>query len=158
MENKIVVKCTVNHPVSIMVRSVPFSCEWLGKGAEHKIDIGILEQIMYDPGVRYMFETGMLYIEELDTKQELGLEPEDVDEPVNIIVLDDKQKRDCLIKVSFDDFKKIVDSLSLEQINELAQYAIDNKLLDFDRDEYIKEKCGRDIVNAIRLARANAEA
>lgn len=158
MENKITVKCTVNHTVSINVRSIPFSCEWLGKGAEKKISQEILEQILYDPGVHYMFESGMLYIDELETKQELGLEPEDASKPVNIIVLDDKQKRECLIKKPLEEFKKIVDKLSLEQINELAQYAIDNKLVDLERDDYIKAKCGRDIYASIQLAKKNAEA
>lgn len=154
---KIAVKCTVNHSVSIKVRSIPFACEWLGKDSVQKIDKEMLEQIMYDPGVRYMFETGMLYIEEMATKQELGLEPEDSTKPVNIIILDDKQKRNVLLKYSFAEFKKMIDKLSIEQVSELAQYAIDNKLLDPDRDDYIKEKCGRDIINAVRLARANAE-
>lgn len=158
MENQVVVKCMVNHAVSISVRSIPFHCEWIGKGAERKISAEVLEQAMYDPGVRYMFETGMLYIEEMAAKQELGLEPEDAEVPVNIIVLSDKQKRDCLINVSYDDFVKIVDKLSLEQINELADYAIDNKLIDLERDEYIKDKCGRDIINTIRLVRQNKEA
>lgn len=158
MENKVNVKCMVNHAVGINVRSIPFRCEWIGKGAERKIDRDILEQIMYDPGVRYMFESGMLYIEEMETKQELGLEPEEAEEPVNIIILTDKQKRNCLINMPYNDFTSVVDKLSIEQLNELVDYAVENKLIDFERDEYIKNKCGRDIINTIRLMRENKEA
>lgn len=157
MEGKVSVICTVNHTVSINVPSLMFKCEWLGKGATRPIDKEMLEQIMYDPGVQYMFDTGMLYIEEMETKKELGLEPAEAKEPVNIIVLNDKQKRNVLINYSFTEFKKMVDKLSLEQTNELAQYAIDNKILDWDRDEYIKNKCGRDIMTSVRLAKANEE-
>lgn len=155
-DNKVAVKCTVNHTVSINVRSVPFAREWLGKGAVQKIEMDVLEQIMYDPGVRYMFETGMLYIEEMEPKQALGLEPEQARTPVNIIVLDDKQKRDCLIKLPFNKFTELVDKLSIEQVRDLAQYAIDNNMMDLERDDYIKEKCGRDIIATIRLNKSEA--
>lgn len=157
-ENKISVISTVNHLVSINVPSLLFKCDWLGKGVSRKIDKDILEQIMYDAGVRYMFDTGMLYIEEMEVKKELGLEPEEAEAPTNIIILNDKQKRNVLLSYSLQDFKQMVDKLSVEQVNELAEYAIANKLIDMDRDDYIKAKCGRDVVNAIRLARANAEA
>lgn len=150
-DNKVIVKCTVNHMVSVNVPSVPFKREWIGKDATQKIDKEILEQIMYDPGVKYMFDNGLLYIEDMSVKQELGLEPEDAEEPVNIIILTDKQKRNILINVSFDEFKDWVDKLSVDQTIELAQYAIDNKILDIERDEYIKDKCGRDIITAVRL-------
>lgn len=152
------VKCMVNHTVGIYVREMQFRREWIGKNSVQKIDKEVLEQIMFDPGVRYMFDHGLLYIEEMDVKKELGLEPEDAKEPVNIIVLNDKQKREVLIKLSFADFKAKVDQLSRDQVNELAQYAIDNKLIDFERDEYIKQKCGRDIISSIRLMAQDQEA
>lgn len=149
--NKVEVKCMVNHGVSIRVPALGFYREWLGKDATQKIDKDTLEQLMYDPGVKYMFDNAILYIEDLPTKQEIGLEPEDVTQPTNIIVLNDKQRRECLIKMPFKTFKETVDKLSVDQVVELAQYAIDNKLIDYDRDEYIKSKCGRDIINTIRL-------
>ena len=40
-----------------------------------------------------MIDSGMLYIEDMAVKKELGLEPEDAKEPVNIIVLSDKEMR-----------------------------------------------------------------
>lgn len=152
------VKCTVNHQVGINVREIPFRRDWIGKDSVQKIEKEILEQVMFDPGVKYMFDNGILYIEDMDVKKELGLEPQDAVTPVNIIVLNDKQKRECLIKLSFENFKAKVDQLSRDQVNELAQYAIDNKLIDFERDEYIKQKCGRDIISSIRLMAQDQEA
>lgn len=149
--NKVSVVCTVGHMVSINVPAVPFKREWIGKGAVQKIDMDVLEQVLYDPGAKYIFDNGILYIEDMETKQELGLEPMDVEEPVNIIVLSDKEKRDLLINKPFDEFKATMDKLSVEQAAEVAQYAIDNKLLDLERDEYIKSKCGRDVITAVRL-------
>lgn len=156
-QEKISVICTVNHRVSVFVRAMAFSREWVGKGAVQKIDKETLEQLMYDPGTRYMFDKGILYIEDMEPKKELGLEPETATEPVNIIVLNDKQKRDCLIKLSYKQFCETVDKLSHDQQIELARYAIANKLIDFDRDEYIKSKCGIDIITAIRLESQSKE-
>lgn len=156
--DKINVKCMVNHHVSVKVPSVNFAREWMGKDNVQKIDKDILEQIMFDPGVRNMFNAGVLYIEEMEVKKEIGLEPEDATKPVNIIVLTDKQRREYLISKSFSEFTKMVDKLSIAQLNELADYAIKNKLIDFDRDEYIKSKCGRDIITAIKLNKQNEEA
>lgn len=155
--NKVEVRCMVNHEVGIRVPSLHFMRDWLGKDAVQKIDKEVLEQIMYDPGVKYMFDHGILYIEDMNTKKEIGLEPENATKPVNIIVLNDKQKRECLIKMPYKAFTETVDKLSTDQVNELAQYAIDNKLIDFERDEYIKSKCGRDIINTIRLNNSQKE-
>ena len=156
--DKVNVKCMVNHHVSIKGPSVNFAREWVGKDSVQKIDKETLEQIMFDVGVRNMFNDGVLYIEEMDVKKEIGLEPEDASAPVNIIVLNDKQKREYLINKPYEEFTAMVDKLSLTQLNELADYAIDKKLIDFDRDEYIKSKCGRDIINTIRLNKLNQEA
>lgn len=154
MDNKVSVICTVNHTVSVNVKEIPFARVWLGKGSTQKIEKNILEQLMYDPGTRYMFDNGILYIEEMETKKELGIEPEDAEKPVNVIVLTDKEKRDCLIKLPYNKFTEMIDKLSIEQVSELAQYAIDNKMMDLERDRYIKDKCGRDIIKSIQLADA----
>ena len=51
------------------------------------IDKDALSEAMYEPGVASMFRKGILYIEDMDTKKELGLEPDGATEPENIIVL-----------------------------------------------------------------------
>lgn len=158
MENtKVKVKNMVNSPVTVMSRALNFQREWPNKGAELLIDSNVLEQLMFEPGVKYMFDSGILYIEELQVKQELGLEPEGVDEPVNIIVLTDKERRQYMVNLPLDVFKEKVDALAYEQVEELVDYAIENKLLDFEKCDYLKEKCGRDIINAVRLSKLNKE-
>ena len=37
-----------------------------------------------------MLKAGVLFIDDLEFKKELGLEPEDAVEPVNVILLEDK--------------------------------------------------------------------
>lgn len=156
-KNKVVVKNMTNSPVTIISQMMSFNRELAPKGAEIGIDRETFEQLMYEPGIRYMIESGILYIEDMETKKELGIEPEDAEEPVNIIVLTDKQRRQYMVNLSMKAFKEKVDQLSYEQVEELADYAITNKLMDFDKCEYIREKCGRDIITAIRLSNQNKE-
>ncbi len=151
MTNKVLVKNMTSSPVMVMSRALNFQREWTSKGMEIPIDKEVFEQLMYEPGVRYMIESGILYIEDLEVKKELGIEPEEATEPVNVIVLTDKQRRQYMVNLPLDTFKEKVDELSYEQIEELADYAIENKLMDYDKCEYLKEKCGRDIITAIRL-------
>ena len=154
---KVIVKNMTNSPVYIMSETTSFRREVAPKGGQAPIDRELFEQLMYEPGIKYMIDSGILYIEDLEQKKELGIEPEDATEPVNIIVLTDKQRRQYMVNYSLDKFKDKVDQLSYEQIEELADYAIANRLMDFDKCEYIREKCGRDIITAIRLSNQNKE-
>lgn len=148
---KVLVKNMTNSPVTVISRALNFRREWPNKGMTIPIEKEVLEQLLYEPGIRYMIDSGILYIEDMEAKKELGIEPEDATEPVNIIVLSDKQRRQYMVNFSLEMFKEKVDELSYEQVEELADYAIENKLMDYDKCEYLKEKCGRDVIAAIRL-------
>ena len=116
MEKEMVtVVSTVNGLVGIYLPDLRFKKEWARKGQKQKIDKDLLQDIMYDPGSEYMFRTGMLYIEDMDIKKEIGLEPEDATEPVNIIVLDEKQLNRYLTVMPLHEFKENVKKLSIEQ-------------------------------------------
>ncbi len=156
--SKINIVSTIRGSILVEVREIPFRHEWIAQGATYAVDSEILEQLMYDRGFKYMIDTGMLYIEDMKEKQELGLEPEDAAEPVNIIVLNDKERRRYMVNLSLKEFKEKVKKLSYEQIVQLADYAVANRLADFDKAEFLKELCGRDIIQAIRLSAQNKEA
>lgn len=141
--------------LSIALPYIPFKAQWRTSGAVVEIEQSTLEQIMFEPGVKYMFDEGMLYIEDMEAKKELGIEPEDAKEPVNVIILNDKQRRQYWVNLSLNDFKKKVDALPREQIELLADYAIDNKLVDVDKCDFMQQKCGRDIMEAIKLNKAD---
>lgn len=143
--------------LSISLPYVPFKAQWRNSGAVVEIEESTLEQIMFEPGVEYMFKEGMLYIEDMEAKKELGLEPVDAEEPVNIIVLTDKQRRQYWVNFSLDEFKKKVDELPKEQVELLADYAIDNRIIDIDKCDFMQQKCGRNIIRAIELNKADAE-
>lgn len=155
---KVTVISMTKGPVGITVPEVNFKHTWLNKGAKFDIDKEVLTQIMYDPGVEYMLKTGMLYIEDMEAKKEIGLEPEDAEEPVNIIVLSDKDMERYLGPMPIFDFKEKVAALSYEQVLSLADYAIEHRLTNIDKCNIIQQRCGRDIINAIKLEDAAKEA
>lgn len=158
MENKKVnIKSEVNGTVSINLPELQLKRVWERKGTVRNISFDDLEQALYSPGVEYMFINGILSIEDMEVKKALGLEPEDVVEPVNIIILDDNKKKRFLTLLPFKEFKTEVDKLSYEQINSLVDYAIDNEITDIDKNEFLKKKTGIDIIKAIQLNRADKE-
>lgn len=154
---KINVVNTTRGSLLVVVRELPFRHEWLGENAKFAIEHDTLEQLLYDPGFKYMIDTGMLYIEDMEEKKTLGIEPEDAAEPVNVIVLNDKERRRYMVNLSLPEFKEKVQKLSYEQVTQLADYAVANRLADFDKAEYLKEICGRDVIQAIRLSAQNKE-
>ena len=155
---KINITSTTVGEVSVFEPSIPFRASWPTKGRTRPVEKEIVEQLLYTPGFKYMIDTGMLYIEDLDQKKELGLEPEDATEPVNIIVLSDTDKKKYLTMYSLDKFKQEIKKLSHEQIIDLADYAIANEIADFGKSKVVEEACGKNIIKGIQLAQANKEA
>lgn len=147
----------VNHVVHVGSDDLKFSRTWPRKDAAIMIEREILDELMYDPGFEYMIRTGILYIEDMDVKKDLGLEPEDATEPENIIVLNDAQRKDLMIKTPVKEFKEKVEKLGKEQQLALVQYAIDHRYGDFDKSKILKDLTNRDIVKAIQLAIQNEE-
>lgn len=156
--SKVNIVNTTRGSVFVEVREIPFRHDWTVQGAKFAVEHDVLEQLMYDKGFKYMIDTGMLYIEDMEEKKALGIEPEEADEPVNVIVLTDKERRRYMVNLSIEEFKEKVRKLSYEQVTQLADYAVANRLADFDKAEFLKELCGRDILQAIRLSAQNKEA
>ena len=156
--SKVNIVNTTRGSVFVEVREIPFRHDWTVQGAKFAVEHDVLEQLMYDKGFKYMIDTGMLYIEDMEEKKALGIEPEEAKEPVNVIVLTDKERRRYMVNLSLEEFKEKVRKLSYEQVTQLADYAVANRLADFDKAEFLKELCGRDILQAIRLSAQNKEA
>ena len=144
-------------PVSVNISDLRFKREWPNKGASVLIEKETLEEMMYDSGFKYMIDTGMLYIEDLEVKKELGLEPEDATEPVNIIVLSDNDMKRMMTAMPQFEFDAKLKTLNYEQMLALADFAIRNELGDFGKCDAIKKACGKDILTAIKLNREDKE-
>lgn len=157
MDEKICVVSTVNGNIGINLPHLNYRKDWPRKGAKVMIKKEILEEALYDPGVEYMLNNGMLYIEDLEAKKALGLEPEDADEPENIIVLTEKQMKRYLTVAPARELKEVLSKLSPEQRKNFVDFAIDNNITAVDKCEMLQEATGVDVLNAIILKRKQEE-
>ena len=157
METKVKVENLISSRVNIVIPELSLRRVWEKKGAVKTIPLEQLEEAMYNPGVEALFRDGTLGIEDMEVKKYLGLEPEDAEEPVNIIILNDQQRKRYLTVMPTAEFKEKVRELPIEQVRELAQYAIQNEIANFDKAEIIKQMIGTDIIGTIQLNKADQE-
>ena len=156
MENrKINVISTVDATVGIDDPQVRFSRTWERKGTIRQIEFDTLRELSYNPGVWNMLLKGILYIDDMEAKVELGLESPDAKEPENIIVLTDAQRKRYLTVMPIAEFKQSCAKLSQIELGNLVDYAIDNEIINYDKASFLKQLTQRDIIKTIELNRAD---
>ena len=155
METKVKVKSLISSRVLISVPEIRLKRAWEKKGAVKTIPFEQLEEAMYEPGVEALFREGALGIDDMEVKIALGLEEEGTKEPTNIIALDDAQRERYLKNMPMVDFRQKVKELPQEQLIELANYAIEKEIADFDKSELLLKLTDIDILSAIKLNRDN---
>lgn len=152
-ENKVAVISTMNAEVGIILPDLRLNKTWPKKGSKIYIDKDVLEEALYDPGTQYLFDEGILYIEDLEVKKELGLEPEDAATPENIIVLNNNQMLRYLKTGTMAELEDILKKLSHEQKLNMANFAIEQKAGDRDKCDMIFKYTGINVNKAIELGR-----
>lgn len=155
MDKKVKVASLVSQRVVLTVPDLRLRRVWEKKGAVMTIPFEQLEEAMYSPGVENLFRNGLLGIDDMEVKIALGLEPEGAKEPTNIITLNDEQRQRYLTVMPLHEFKEKLKELPIEQINELAAYAIEHEILNFDKSEEIKKYVNVDVMRAVQLNRAD---
>lgn len=151
MERMVKVTNMIDSRVGINLPEMGFKRRWEKRNQSIPIPFDTLQMLLYDDGVANMFRQGMLYIDDLKTKQDLGLEPLEATAPVNIIALNETQMRELLTNKPIAVFKKEVSQLADSQIDNLIDFAISQKIVNVDKCSILKEITGRDVINAIKL-------
>lgn len=157
MNDKVIVKSMSTGRIVIDLPDLRFKREWPKKYSKVTVDAEVLKEALYDPGVEYMINNGLLFIEDMDFKKEVGLEPEDAKEPVNLVPLDEKLMQRILKYMPVSQVGEELKKLNVEQRRMLVTYAIENEMISMDRVDIIKEICGVDLLKAISLKKANEE-
>ena len=158
MENqKVMVENLTNGRIGVTIPELHLRRTWERKGAKLPVELSVLKEAIYYPGVSYMFTQGMLGISDMKAKIELGLEEEGATEPQNIIILTDMQRRRLLTVAPISELKETLAKLPYEQVKELVNFAIDNKLTDYERCSLLEKITGTKIVKSIELKEANKE-
>lgn len=138
MDNKIVyVTSMANHKVGIKIPDLNLKVVWEKRNARKPIPEEKLQMAMYDSGVEYMFNQGILVIEDKEIEKELNIEE---------VALTEKQMENLWKNATSVDFKIRVKELPYEQIKLLANWAVENNVIDFKKAEIIKDLIGTDII------------
>lgn len=160
MENKqVFLTNTSKGYVVINVPDLHLKRTWERKGAKKPIPFDLLQQAFYDPSVEYLLSQGILDIEDMDVKVELGLEVEEAKETgkVNIVVLSDSDMERYMTVMPVYEFKDKIKGLKKEQVFSLVDYAIEHELTNMEKCDILKEYTEIDIIKAVQLNRDDKE-
>ena len=126
---------------------------WNKKGQKLPVSKDVLREAIYEPGIEYMFKKGILYIDDMDMKIELGLESPGATAPTDILPVDDKYLNRVLKLMPIVEMKAAIDKMSIVQKQELVDYASKQNDIQLDRLAIVSEKCNVDILRTIELNR-----
>lgn len=126
---------------------------WNKKGQKLPVSKDVLREAIYEPGVEYMFKNGILYIDDMEFKIELGLEAPDTKTPTEVLPIDDKYLNRVLKLMPVSEMKSTIDKMSIVQKQELVDYASKQNDIQLDRLAIVSEKCGVDVLKTIELNR-----
>lgn len=130
---------------------------WNKKGQKLPVSKDVLREAIYEPGIEYMFKKGILYIDDMDFKIELGLESEGTAAPTEILPVDDKYLNRVLKLMPIVEMKAAIDKMSMVQKQELVDYASKQNDIQLDRLAIVSEKCNVDILKTIELNRQKGD-
>lgn len=151
MSDKVKVISQYNGRCGIDNSDLRISRRWPARGSYVMIDKEVLEELMYDPAFKNMVDEGYLYIEDLELKKELGIEPEEATTST-IINLTDKELDRYWKIMPLSQFKIEAKQLTKVQLDSLADYAIkhgnDGSI---QKANYLTEISGRNILKGIEL-------
>lgn len=151
MEKMVIITNMIDSQVSVRDPYTGINRRWQRRGQSVPLPYTTVEQLLWQDGFRRMIDNGILYIQDLQTKKDLGLEPQEATEPVNIIALTPVQIKEMLTVKPLAVFKRELSHLPDTQIDSIIDYAISNEILDSAKCDVLKEITGRDILKAVSV-------
>lgn len=157
-QRMVTVKSGVVGTVSVVYPQYGLNRKWNKMGQPMQIPFELLQQCLWENGFDRMIRSGVLYIDNMQDKIDLGLEPADATAPVNIIIFTEKDMEMLLKSMPLDVFKERVLAAPKLQVDNLVDYAIEHELVDMAKVDFLKELTKRDILKAITSKKEDAEA
>lgn len=151
IKNMVSKRIVVHEPAYGVRRIFP------NKGAVQSIPYQQMEQLMWSNGFRNLLLSGVLYIENMQDKIDLGLEEPGTETPTKIKTLNEQQMLTLLKIRDYDSFVNELATLSVDQANSIVDYAVANRILDSKKIDYLKEITGRDAIKILANQQQNKE-
>ena len=157
MSDKIKVISTYNGRCGIDNADLNISRLWQNRGDAVTFTREQLESLQFDVAFMNMVREGVLYIEDMDVKKEIGVEPEDAAQPTHIL-MDDKTLERFWKNMPLGQFKVESKNLTKSQLTMLAEYAIAHGSEgSIEKANYLTSISGYNILKGIELARQSQE-
>lgn len=156
MNDKVIVTSMVGGNIGITLPHIRFNKTWPRKGTKLAIEKDILREAIYEPGVEYLFRQGILYIDDLSFKIELGLEPEGVEAPTHVAV-DEKYMTRVLKVMPIGEMKKAISEMNEIQRQEFVDFASSQNDISLERIKVVDQVTGANILKIIELKRLKEE-
>ena len=150
MDDKVMVTSMVGGTISASALNHRV---WNKKGQKLPVSKDVLREAIYEPGIEYMFKNGILYIDDMEMKIELGLEAPGTTAPTEVLPIDDKYLNRVLKLMPISEMKAATDKMSIVQKQELVDYASKQNDIQLDRLAIVSDKCNVDILKTIELNR-----
>lgn len=157
MNERVMVTSMVSGRIGLVLPRLHINKVWPKKGTKLPVEKEVLREAIYEPGVEYMFKQGLLYIDDMDFKIELGLEEEGTKAPTNVIPMDEKYMSRVLKLMPIAEMKMAISAMNDNQKRELIDFASEQNDISFDRMDVIKKLTGIDVVKVIELKRSKEE-
>ena len=157
MNERVMVTSMVSGRIGLVLPRLHINKVWPKKNTKLPVEKDVLREAIYEPGVEYMFKQGLLYIDDMDFKIELGLEEEGTKTPTNVIPMDEKYMNRILKLMPIAEMKKAISAMNDNQKRELIDFASEQNDISFDRMDVIKKLTGIDVVKVIELKRSKGE-
>lgn len=139
MNNKpVLVKSTVNAQVGINVPYLYLKRTWPQKNSVQRVQKDLLMQAIYEPGVEYLFKTGILVVEDKQDRIDLGLE--DPDTGATVYILSDEKVEQLIKKATVEEFKQELKKMSHDQKVELAHAAVDMECVNYEKNNILRDE------------------
>ena len=157
MNDRVIVTSMVSGNVGLTLPHLRVNKTWPKKGTKLPVEKDILREAIYEPGVEYMFKNGILYIDDMDFKIELGLEEEGAKAPTAVVPMDENYLARVLKRMPVAEMKQAVKKMNENQRREMIDYAAEQNDIQLDRLSAIKEITGIDLFKVIELKRQKGE-
>lgn len=157
MNEKVIVTSMVDGRIGLVIPNLRINKVWPKKNTKLAIEKEVLREAIYEPGVDYMFRQGLLYIDDMDFKIELGLEQEGTTVPTDIKPIDEKYLNRVLKLMPITEMTAVVREMNATQLRALVDFAAKQNDIQFDRMDALKKLTGVDIVKIIELKRQMEE-
>ena len=157
MADMIKIRSTTDTSVSLYDPTIPVRKSFDKKGAVAIIEKDKLIQMYFNSELEAALRAGLLAIDDKDFLVEVGYIL-DKDEPVNQVEMDVNFMKRCVGVMPINEFAVNIKKMSKHQIEELAEYAIQNhQEVRMDKIDLLSKVSGKNILKAIELLKADME-